>query len=101
MLIQQQEENGKGKFFAEVEGRELAEMTYTMPAPDKMIIDHTEVSDELRGKNVGLQLVNQAVEYARANNIKIIPLCPFAKSVFDRKAELRDVLFGSTQGSSH
>ena len=43
----------------------------------KMIIEHTEVSDELRGQNVGYQLVHTAVEYARANNIKIIPLCPF------------------------
>lgn len=60
-----------------------------------MIIDHTEVSDELRGKNVGYQLVHTAVEYARANHIKIIPLCPFAKSVFDKKAaEYGDVLRG-------
>lgn len=93
MLIQQSENNGKGKFFVEIDGRQLAEIEYTMPAKDKMIIHHTEVSDELRGKNVGLQLVNQAVEYARSNNIKIIPLCPFAKSVFDRKPELADVLF--------
>ncbi|HEY0680109.1 MAG TPA: GNAT family N-acetyltransferase, partial [Chitinophagaceae bacterium] len=83
MLIQQKEENGKGKFYVEYEGRELAEMTYSMPSPGKMIIEHTEVSDELKGKNVGLQLVRQAVEFARGNNIKIIPLCPFAKSVFD------------------
>ena len=60
-----------------------------------MIIDHTEVSDELRCKNVGYQLVHTAVEYARANHIKIIPLCPFAKSVFDKKAaEYGDVLRG-------
>lgn len=93
MLIQHSEHNGKGKFYVEIEGRELAEMEYTMPAADKMIIHHTEVSDELRGKSVGLQLVNHAVNYARTNNIKIIPLCPFAKSVFDRKPEIGDVLF--------
>jgi uncharacterized protein len=93
MLIQQSEHNGKGKFYVDIDGRELAEIEYTMPATDKMIIHHTEVSDELRGKNVGLQLVNHAVDYARTNKIKIIPLCPFAKSVFDRKPELDDVLF--------
>jgi uncharacterized protein len=37
--------------------------------------------------------VHTAVEYARANHIKILPLCPFAKSVFDKKgAEFADVL---------
>lgn len=99
MLIQQREENGKGKFFVEAEGRELAEMTYTMPSPDKMIIDHTEVSDELRGKNIGGQLVSRAVEYAREKNMKILPLCTFAKSVFDRKSEFRDVLFNFEKNS--
>jgi uncharacterized protein len=92
MLIQHKQNDGKGLFFVEADGNILAEMTYTMPAENKMIIDHTEVSDELRGKNVGYQLVHTAVEYARKHAIKIIPLCPFAKSVFDKKEELRDVL---------
>jgi predicted GNAT family acetyltransferase len=46
----------------------------------------------LGGKGVGLQLLNTAVEYARTHNVKIVPLCPFAKSMFDKKPELRDVL---------
>jgi predicted GNAT family acetyltransferase len=34
----------------------------------------------------------EVVNYARENKIKIIPLCPFAKSVFDKVEEIRDVL---------
>ena len=82
----------KGSFYIENEGERQAEMTFTMAGQETLIIDHTEVGDALRGKGAGLQLVNAAVEYARANNIKIIPLCPFAKSVFDKKEEIRDVL---------
>jgi predicted GNAT family acetyltransferase len=63
-----------------------------MSSPDKMIIEHTEVSEELKGQNIGFQLVKTAVEFARANGIKIIPLCPFANSVFKRKPEFADVL---------
>ena len=92
MLIQQKQTGTKGMFFVAEEARILAEMTYTLPAPDKMIIEHTEVSEELKGQNVGLQLVKTAVEFARAHNIKIIPLCPFANSVFKRKPEFTDVL---------
>jgi len=79
-------------FFVEQDGNILAEMTYTMPSENKMIIEHTEVSDELRGKNVGYQLVKTAVDYARKQNLKIVPLCPFARSIFDKKEDLRDVL---------
>jgi predicted GNAT family acetyltransferase len=37
-------------------------------------------------------MVTKAVEYARENNIKLIPLCPFSKSVFDKVPEFKDVL---------
>jgi uncharacterized protein len=96
MLIQQKQEGSKGSFYVEEEGRLLAEMTWSMTDAGLMIIEHTEVSDELRGKNVGYQLVHAAVEYARANNIKIFPLCPFANAVFKKKAtEFGDVLRGN------
>jgi uncharacterized protein len=93
MLVQHKQVGTKGMFYVGQDGAILAEMVYTMPSEDKMIIEHTEVDDSLSGKGVGLKLLNTAVKYARSKNIKIIPLCPFAKSVFDKKPELRDVLF--------
>jgi len=96
MLIQQKQDGSKGSFYVAENGVIQAEMTYSMTGTTLLIIDHTEVSDELKGKNVGYQLVHTAVEYARANHIKILPLCPFAKSVFDKKgAEFADVLRGN------
>jgi predicted GNAT family acetyltransferase len=67
-------------------------MTFSMAGDTLMIIDHTEVSDVLRGKSVGKQLVSTAVEYARKNSVNIIPLCPFAKSVFEKVPAFQDVL---------
>ncbi len=93
MLIQHKQVGSKGMFYVQGDDAILAEMVYTMPSPNKMIIEHTEVSEELKGQNVGYQLVNTAVEYARTHNIKIIPLCPFANSVFKKKPDLADVLF--------
>jgi len=57
-----------------------------------MIIEHTEVREELRGKNAGYRLVHAAVAYARTNNIKIVPLCPFARSVFKKKKKFAEIL---------
>jgi predicted GNAT family acetyltransferase len=96
MLIQQKQDGSKGSFYVEEEGKQLAEMTYSMTGTELMIIDHTEVGEELRGKNVGYQLVKTAVEYARVNQMKILPLCPFARSVFQKKKdEFGDVLRGN------
>jgi uncharacterized protein len=93
MTIHHKQAGGKGIFYVGEEGAYLAEMVYTLPAADKMIIEHTEVSEELRGQNVGYQLVQAAVEHARTWSMKIIPLCPFANAVFKKKAEYADVLF--------
>ena len=93
MLIQNKEENNRGMFYVEIDGEQLAEMDYSL-APGVMTIIHTEVDEKLKGKNVGLLLVNHAAEYAREHHLKIIPVCPFAKKVFDKKREeYADVLY--------
>ena len=92
MDITHRQETTKGAFSVNIDGKIEAEMTYSKAGDQRIIIDHTEVSDVLRGKGVGKQLVMAAVEFARESNIKILPLCPFAKSVFDRVQEIRDVL---------
>lgn len=92
MQIENKKVGTRGFFYLAGTKEPLAKMVYTMPSPDKMIIEHTEVSEELKGQNVGFQLVKTAVEFAREHHIKIIPLCPFANSVFKRKAEFADVL---------
>lgn len=70
----------------------LAEITFVPTGEDKLIIDHTYVSETLKGQGVGKQLVEKVVEYARQENIKIIPLCPFAKSIMTGSDEYQDVL---------
>ncbi|MBB3838237.1 hypothetical protein FHS57_002242 [Runella defluvii] len=92
MTIEQFNRESKGFFKASEDGKEAGRMTYSWAGSDKFIIDHTEVNPDFKGKNVGLQLVMAAVDFAREKNLKIIPLCPFAKSVFDKKEEIRDVL---------
>ena len=92
MQIHLDQSASKGVFFVEENGERLARMTFSKAGDHLIIIDHTEVSDALRGKNVGKQLVTGAVAYARKNNLKILPLCPFAKSVFEKVTEFQDVL---------
>lgn len=92
MEIKHIEGNPKG-YFAAYEGDKIAgKLTYTNAGNNLMIIDHTEVDIAFKGKNVGKQLVMGMVKFAREKNIKIIPLCPFAKSVFDKVDEIKDVL---------
>ncbi len=92
MNVLHKEDVTKGQFYIEKEGKLLAEMTYVWAGDRRIIIDHTDVHDELRGTGAGKQLVAKAVDFARAENIKILPLCPFAKSVINKTKEYHDIL---------
>lgn len=90
--IQLELNDSKGSFYISVDGKQAGKMTFVFAGPAKIIIDHTEVNPEYNGKGFGKKMVAKAVEFARKKDIKIIPLCPFAKKVFDKTPEFSDVL---------
>lgn len=92
MDIQFKDDGKKGQFFIETGGQIVAEMTFVWAGSRKIIIDHTVVDKSLQGKNVGMQLVHQAVLFAREKEIRIVPLCPFASAIFTKTPHFRDVL---------
>lgn len=92
MDVKQKNDSKKGMFYIEQDGEIIAEMTYVWAGTEKIIINHTEVNEILKGKGAGKQMLSKAVEFARQKGLKIIPLCPFAKSVFDKTPEYGDVL---------
>jgi predicted GNAT family acetyltransferase len=92
MEIQREETEGKGKFFVEENEIQLALMTYKKFGEGIITIDHTEVDSNHRGEGLGEDLVEAGVKYARANNLKIVPTCSFAKRVIEDKPEFQDVL---------
>lgn len=92
MNVQHKKDGRHGEFYVEVDGNTLARMTYSQPDRNKIIIEHTEVDDTIRHENAGYQMVDSAVQYARAHQLKIVPVCPFVKAVFDKKPEYADVM---------
>jgi predicted GNAT family acetyltransferase len=93
MEIKNQNDARGGNFFMEDNDQQIGLMNYTFSGPHKMIIIHTEVDEAYEGKGVGMKLVKAGVEYAREHQMKILPLCPFAKKIFDITPAFADVLF--------
>lgn len=91
MEIVSSETGSKGLYTAKLEGH-TGEMTYSRASPKLIILDHTGVPDELRGKGVGQALAAHAVEQARRGGWKIMPLCPFFKAQTLRHPEWSDVI---------
>ncbi|PJR04073.1 GNAT family N-acetyltransferase [Avrilella dinanensis] len=57
-------------------------------ADEKLRVYHTEVDDEYEGRGFAKLLLNQLVSYARENNLRIIPLCPYVLAQFKRNPEV-------------
>ncbi len=90
--IQHEFDGKRGSFYLEEGAKRFAEMVYVMAGPAKMIIEHTEVDESLKGQGIGGKILEELVAYVRNEKIKVIPLCPFAKAMFKKKEDLRDVL---------
>ena len=59
---------------------------------NKWHIVHTGVRPAFEGQGIARRLLNKVVEQARLRNVKIVPICSYAKKVMENKEEYRDVL---------
>jgi len=61
---------------------------------DTLDLLHTAVPDSDEGQGHGSSLARAAVEYARANKLKVIPSCPFVRAFIEKHPEYRDLMAG-------
>ena len=92
MTIQLKEDGSKGYAMASENEIQGGMMTYSIASPTLIIIDHTEVEPAFEGKGVGKKMLFKIVDMARERDIKVIPLCPFAASMFKKLDAIKDVL---------
>lgn len=92
--IKHKENDTRGMFYLEDDKGITSELTYKKQSNGVLVIDHTQTRPELEGNGLASMLLERSVVYARENNYKIDPLCPFAEVKFDEHKEYRDVLAG-------
>ena len=79
-------ESKRGGFVIEENGERVAEMGVGIQN-ENLVVYHTEVSDQLKGQGIGSKLLAEMVGYARKNNLKVVPLCPYVHAQFKRHPE--------------
>lgn len=83
---------GNLKFYiGEDESNALAKITFIYK-DNNLVIEHTIVSDVLKGKGVARTLVDAVVAFAKEENLKIIPVCDYAKKVMTQDEAYKDIL---------
>lgn len=92
MEIKHEQGESKGAFTAWIDGVKAGEMTYSVAGSSMIIVDATHVDEAFKGQGVGGKLLHEGViPFAKEKKVKVMPLCPFAKAMFDRHPELADL----------
>ena len=73
------------------DGKLIGECEFS-PSEKRWIIAHTGVRPAYEGQGIARRLVECVIEAARSEQVKIKPLCPYAKKMMAGKDEYKDVL---------
>ena len=92
MEVKHDKRENKGIFFVEENGERIANLLYVFTDDCTFSIEHTIVNTGNEGKGIAKKLVDAAVDFARQNNYKIIPTCPYAKKVLEGSDLYKDIL---------
>lgn len=75
----------QSRFEVKVEDR-VAVAEYKRIA-NRIIFTHTEVPKALEGNGIGSMLAKAALEFARQESLKVIPLCPYIAGYIKKHRE--------------
>ena len=68
-------------------GQEMGLLAYRQ-RPGQIELMHTEVPMSQRGKGIGERIVKFALDYARQNQLEVIPSCKFVQAYLKRHPEV-------------
>jgi predicted GNAT family acetyltransferase len=78
------------RFEIEIEGLR-ALLTYRR-FPDRIVLVHTEVPAPLEGRGLAAKLVRTALDFARANHLRVVPACPYVATFLRKHPEYQDLV---------
>ena len=80
----------ENRFEAEVEAR-LSVADYQLRGTD-MIMTHTFVPPEQRGRGIAEKLVRVALEHARTERLRVVPACSYVDAFIKRHREFEPLV---------
>ncbi|HUI74809.1 MAG TPA: GNAT family N-acetyltransferase [Candidatus Acidoferrum sp.] len=83
--------NGAENRFEIALGNELALLTYRR-RPDCIVYNHTEVPRAFEGRGIAGKLTRAGLDYARSQNLHVVPTCPYIADFIRKHPEYQDLL---------
>lgn len=90
MPLQINHDPASGRFSTQLDGHG-AELRYRR-LDGRLLIDHTGVPEAIGGRGVAGELVRAALDYARAENLRVVPLCSYSAEYVRRHPGYADLV---------
>lgn len=74
------------------DGKDLGYISWERDDDGDMHLMHTVVSEELRGQGAAMKLLTKAVEYAKENGKKVVPVCSYAVNRIEEVPGAKEIL---------
>ncbi len=78
------------RFETEMDGQ-VGVLEYQMYG-NTIVFTHAGVPPEIEGRGVAGILTKAGLEYARAQQLRVVPQCPFVQSYLARHSEYKDLI---------
>ncbi len=92
MEITHHKQSGSGRFVMMDNQTQAGELIYDLQADSAMVTTHTLVDKDYQGRGIARLLVDAAIAYARAEQLKIVPQCSYVRARFEKDDSIQDVL---------
>ena len=73
-------------------GDDLAGFVVYRRRPGLIAYIHTEIEDRYEGRGLGSTLIRAALDQARAEQLAVLPFCPFVNAFIERHPEYVDLV---------
>lgn len=60
--------------------------------PDRIVFDHTEVPQAQEGHGLAAKLASAALEFARQNHLRVVPICTYVAGFLKKHPEQQDLV---------
>ena len=78
------------RFYIDIKG-DNAHLDYSLQ-DDKIDLYHTFTPPQLRGRGLAGKVVEFAFNYAKENNLKVIPSCPFIPHFLEKNPQYNELV---------
>jgi len=78
-----------GRFFAVVDGFQCV-VDYEL-AGARMSVNHTRVPTQLEGRGIAAALVKQTLEWAKTQDLQVVPVCSYVSAYLQRHPEYQSL----------